>query len=207
MSADGKIASPLGKQMKISCDEDIKRMYRLRNESDAVLVGVGTILTDDPKLTVKEKYVKHPKQPLRVVLDSKGRTPPHALVLNDVTNTLIITAKGTKKTYSGSHHIQVVNCKTDRNGLIDVKSGLDFLYRKGVRTLLVEGGGTVIWNFLKSKVVDDLYIYIRPCIIGGKKTPTVAEGEGIKNEEDCIPLKIIKVKRLGSGLLIHYQPP
>ena len=206
MSADGKIASPTRKQMRISCDEDIERMYRLRNECDAVLVGVGTILADNPKLTVKEKYVKHPKQPLRVVLDSKGRTPAHALVLNDVTKTLIITAKGKEKTYKGSH-IEVVGCKTDRNGFIDVKCALDFLYRKGVRTLLVEGGGTVIWNFLKNKVVDDLYIFIGPCIIGGKETPTVAEGEGIKSEEDSIPLKIVEVKRIGSGLLIHYQSP
>ncbi|VVB60338.1 2,5-diamino-6-ribosylamino-4(3H)-pyrimidinone 5'-phosphate reductase [uncultured archaeon] len=204
MSADGKIASPTRKQMHISCDEDIERMYRLRNECDAVLVGVGTILTDNPKLTVKEKYVKHPKQPLRVVLDSEGRTPSHALVLNDVSKTLIIIAKGKKKTYNGSH-IEVVSCKTDRTGLIDVKSALDFLYRKGVRTLLVEGGGTIIWNFLKNKVVDDLFIFIKPCIIGGKETPTVAEGEGIKSEEDGIPLKIVQVKRLGIGLLIHYQ--
>jgi 2,5-diamino-6-(ribosylamino)-4(3H)-pyrimidinone 5'-phosphate reductase len=206
MSADGKIASPTRKQMRISCDEDIKRMYRLRNECDAVLVGVGTILSDNPKLTVKEKYVKHPKQPLRIVLDSKGRTPSHALVLNDVSKTLIITAKGKEKTYIGSN-IEVVSCKIDRTGLIDVKSSLDFLYRKGVRTLLVEGGGTIIWNFLKNKVVDDLYIFIRPCIIGGKETPTVAEGEGIKSEEDSIPLKIVQVKRLGTGLLIHYQSP
>jgi len=204
MSADGKIASPTRKQMRISCDEDIERMYRLRNECDAVLVGVGTILADDPKLTVKEKYVQHPKQPLRVVLDSKGRTPAHALVLNDVTKTLIITAKGKEKTYTGSH-IEVVGCKTDRNGFIDVKGVLDILYRKGIRTLLVEGGGTVIWNFLKNKVVDDLYIFIGSCIIGGKETPTVAEGEGIKSEEDSIPLKIGEVKRVGSGLLIHYQ--
>jgi 2,5-diamino-6-(ribosylamino)-4(3H)-pyrimidinone 5'-phosphate reductase len=120
MSADGKIASPMRKQMQISCDEDIKRMYQLRNECDAVLIGVGTILADNPKLTVKEKYVKHPKQPLRVVLDSKGRTPPQALVLNDVTKTLIITAKGTKKTYNGSHN-EVINCETDINVLIEVK--------------------------------------------------------------------------------------
>ena len=206
MSADGKITSPTRKQMRISCDEDIKRMYRLRNECDAVLVGIGTILADDPKLTVKEKYVKHPKQPLRVILDSKGRTPAHALVLNDVSKTLIITAKGKEKTYKGPH-IQVVGCKTDRNGFIDVKSVLDFLYRKGIRTLLVEGGGTIIWNFLKNKIVDDLYIFIGPCIIGGKDTPTVAEGEGIKSEKDSIPLKIVEVKRVGSGLLIHYQLP
>jgi 2,5-diamino-6-(ribosylamino)-4(3H)-pyrimidinone 5'-phosphate reductase len=87
-----------------------------------------------------------------------------------------------------------------------VKCALDFLYRKGVRTLLVEGGGTIIWNFLKNKVVDDLYIFIGSCIIGGKETPTVAEGEGIKSEKDVIPLKIVEVKRIGSGLLIHYQP-
>jgi 2,5-diamino-6-(ribosylamino)-4(3H)-pyrimidinone 5'-phosphate reductase len=205
MSADGKIASPTRKQMRISCDEDIERMYRLRNDCDAVLVGIGTILTDDPKLTVKEKYVKHPKQPLRIVLDSKGRTPVHALVLNDVSKTLIITAKGEEKTYKGSH-IEVVGCKTDRKGFIDVKCALDFLYRKDVRTLLVEGGGTIIWNFLKNKVVDDLYIFIGSCIIGGKETPTVAEGEGIKSEKDNIPLKIVEVKRVGSGLLIHYQP-
>ena len=204
MSADGKIALPTRKQMRISCDEDIERMHRLRNECDAVLVGVGTILADDPKLTVKEKYVKHPKQPLRVILDSKGRTPAHALVLNDAAKTLIITAKGKKKTYEGSH-IEVVGCKTDRNGFIDVECVLDFLYRKGVRTLLVEGGGTVIWNFLKNKVVDDIYIFIGSCIIGGKETPTVAEGEGIKSEKDSIPLKIVGVKRIGSGLLIHYQ--
>jgi 2,5-diamino-6-(ribosylamino)-4(3H)-pyrimidinone 5'-phosphate reductase len=205
MSADGKIASPIRKQMQISSDEDIERMYRLRNECDAVLVGVGTILADDPKLTVKEKYVKHLKQPLRVVLDSKGRTPVHALVLNDVTETLILTAKGKEKKFKGSH-IEVVGCKTDRNGFIDVECVLDFLYRKGVRTLLVEGGGTVIWNFLKNKVVDDLYIYIGSLIIGGRDTPTVAEGEGIKSEKDNIPLRIVEVKRIGSGLLIHYQP-
>jgi riboflavin biosynthesis pyrimidine reductase len=70
----------------------------------------------------------------------------------------------------------------------------------------VEGGGTIIWSFLKNKVVDDLYIYIGPCIIGGKETPTVADGEGIKNEEETIPLKIVEVKRVGPGVLIHYQP-
>ncbi len=179
-------------------------MYRLRNESDAVLVGIGTILTDNPKLTVKETYVQQLKQPLRVILDSDGRTPPNALVLNDVSKTIIITGKAKKKTYNGSH-IQVIECNTDKAGLIDVHCALDLLYQRGVRKLLVEGGGTIIWNFLKQKVVDDLYIFIGPCVIGGKETPTVADGEGIRAGEE-IPLKIVKVKELGSGVLIHYQP-
>ena len=181
-------------------------MYQLRNDCDAVLVGIGTILADDPKLTVKETSVKHQKQPLRVVLDRNGRTPPMALVLNTVAKTLIITAKGKEKQFKESH-IEVVSCETDENGLIDVTCVLELLYKKGVRKLLVEGGGTVIWEFLKNRVVDDLYIYIGPCIIGGKDTPTVADGEGIRNEDEVIPLTLVAVDRLGPGLLIHYQPP
>lgn len=204
MSADGKIASPIRKQIRISCEEDIERMYRLRNECDAVLVGIGTILADDPKLTVKETYVRHPKQPLRVILDSKGRTPPQALALNDVAKTLIITAKGKKKTYH-QPHIEVVECSTDKKGYIDLTCALDLLYQKGVRKLLVEGGGTVIWNFLKKRVVDDLYIFIGSCIIGGKDTPTVADGEGIPAGEE-IALKLCEVKQVGSGVLVYYRP-
>lgn len=204
MSADGKIASPTRKQIRISCEEDFKRMYRLRHECDAVLVGIGTILTDDPKLTVKEQYIRHPKQPLRVILDSNARTPSHALALNKDAKTLIITAKGKKKPYPQSH-VEVVECDTDSRGLIDVMNVLSLLYQKGIRKLLVEGGGTVIWNFLKKRVVDDLFIFIGPCIIGGKDTPTVADGEGITDREK-ITLKIKKIKRLGSGVLIHYCP-
>jgi 2,5-diamino-6-(ribosylamino)-4(3H)-pyrimidinone 5'-phosphate reductase len=204
MSADGKIASPTRKQMRISSEEDIRRVYELRNDCDAVLVGVETILADDPKLTVKETYVQNPKQPLRVVLDAKRRTPPQALVLNETAKTLIITRKGKEQPYKGSH-IEVIGCETQKKGLIDLHCALDLLYQKGVKKLLVEGGGTIIWNFLKNKVVDDLLIYIGPCIIGGTQTPTVTDGEGIA-EKDAILLQIIEVKRLGTGVLIHYRP-
>lgn len=203
MSADGKIASPTRKQIRISCEEDIERMYRLRHDCDAVLVGIGTILEDDPKLTVKEKYVKDPKQPLRVILDSKGRTPGHALALNDTARTVIITAKGRMKRYD-QPHVEVVECESDTEGLLDVHHIMQILYQRGVRKLLVEGGGTVIWSFLKNKVVDDLFIFIGPCIIGGKNTPTVADGKGIDTGEE-IALNISEVQRLGSGVLIHYQ--
>src|SRR4030042_1544544 len=89
MSVDGKIASPSGKQMKISCEEDIKRMYKLRSKSDAVLVGINTVISDNPKLTVKEKYIKNPKNPIRIVLDTNCKTPVDSLVVNDVAKTII----------------------------------------------------------------------------------------------------------------------
>lgn len=204
MSADGKIALPSRKQVRISCDEDIKRMYNLRNEADAVLVGIGTILSDDPKLTVKEKYVKNPKQPLRIVLDSNCRTPKDALVLNDSAKTLIIIKKGNEKQFD-CKHVEVVECKTDNEGRIDLNSALDLLFQKGVKKLLVEGGSTVIWSFLKKKLVDDLFIYIGPYVIGGKDTPTVADGSGIKNENELLSLRIVNVKRLDEGALIQYK--
>ena len=204
MSADGKSALPTRKQLRISSDEDIERMYKLRNECDTVLVGIDTVLSDDPKLTVKAKYVENPKQPLRVVLDSKCRIPKDTLVLNNAAKTLIITTEGNEKHFEGEH-IEVVGCKANEEGHVDLEYALELLCQKGVEKLLVEGGGTIVWSFLEKRLLDDLYIYIGPCVIGGKTTPTVADGLGIKNEGELIPLKIVDVTRLGPGILTHYR--
>jgi len=203
MSADGKIASPSRKQIRISCDEDIKRMYKLRNESDAVLVGIETIISDDPKLTVKDKYVKNPKQPIRIILDSKCRTPIDALAVNDWAKTIIFTLKDCDKKFKDN--VEVINCKADETGFIDLKDVLEILYTRKIKTLMVEGGGTVIWSFLNQGLIDDLFVYMAPIIIGGAKTPTFADGEGIKDLDNVIPLKIVDIKRLGSGVLFQYR--
>jgi len=204
MSADGKIALPDGRQLRISSDEDMERVYKLRNECDAVLAGIGSILSDDPKLTVKEKYVKNPRQPLRVVLDDRCRTPRDALVLNDVAKTLIVTIQGNEKHFDGDH-IEVVEIQNDDDGHVDLESMLNILYHKGIKKLLVEGGGTVIWSFFRRGFVDDLYVYIGSCIIGGKNTPTMADGVGIRSGDDLLSLKIVDVNRVGDGILVHYK--
>ena len=204
MSVDGKSALPTKKQLRISSDEDIERMYKLRNECDAVLVGIDTILSDDPNLTVKAKYVKNPKQPLRVVLDSRCRIPKDTLVLNNAAKSLIITIEGNEKHFEGEN-VEVIGCKANDEEHVDLECALELLYQKGVKKLLVEGGGTIIWSFLEKRLVDDLYIYIGPYVIGGKTTPTVADGLGIKNEGELISLKIVDVTRLGAGILTHYK--
>jgi 2,5-diamino-6-(ribosylamino)-4(3H)-pyrimidinone 5'-phosphate reductase len=203
MSADGKIALPNGNQMRISSDEDIRRMYELRNECDAVLVGIGTILSDNPKLTINEKYVKNPSQPLRIVLDSKCRTPYDSQVVNHIAKTLIIT----KKKYNNifGDNVEIIDIAINSDGLIDLKILLDILHRRGIKKLMVEGGGTVIWSFLRLGLVDDLFVYTAPIIIGGKITPTIADGPGIQNEDDFIPLKITSITKLGKGILINYK--
>ncbi len=203
MSADGKIASPSKKQLNISNEEDKKRMYNLRNECDAVLVGIGTVISDDPKLTVKEKYVKNPRNPLRIILDSYCKTKEDALVVNDKAKTLIFTNSECNKKYS--KNVEVIKCDIESDGLIDIAKMLEVLYNLGIKKLLVEGGGTVIWNFLKKGFVDDLYVFISPIIIGGKSTPTIADGEGISNESEIINLDVLEISRLNNGILVHYK--
>ena len=201
MSADGKIASPSGKQLRISSDEDIDRMYCLRNDSDAVLVGIETVLSDDPKLTVKQACVLEVKNPIRVVLDTHCRTPENALVVNEDAKTLIISGKKCDKNFG--NNVELIQSETNKDGLIDLEKLLEILYNYGIKTLMVEGGSRIIWSFLKQKLVDEMFVYIGPMIIGGKNTPTLADGEGIIKEP--IPLEIVEVQSIGPGILVHYK--
>src|SRR5439155_1670076 len=98
MSVDGKIALSDGKAVRLSNEEDLRRVHRLRTEADAILVGVGTVLMDDPKLIVKTEYAKG-RNPLRVVLDSKGKTPENAHVLDGTATTLIVTSEDSNRTF------------------------------------------------------------------------------------------------------------
>jgi len=198
MSLDGKLASQSGRQMKISCEEDIKRMYKLRNNYDAVLVGIGTVLSDDPKLTVKEKYVKNPKQPIRIVLDTYCRTPIDSQVVNNAAKTLIIIGKECNKKFL--NNVELIKCKIDEKGLIDLENLIQILKNKGIKKLMVEGGSTVIGSFLKSNLVDDMFVYVAPIIIGGINTPTL-----VKNIDENINLKLVETKKIGLGILLQYR--
>ena len=199
MSADGKIALPTRKQTRISSEEDMKRVHELRNECDAVLVGIGTVLSDDPKLTVKEKYVQNPKQPLRIVLDSKGRIPEDAEVLSSDAHTIVVVSEGCDSEIKGA---ETVPCG---KGKIDLKALMKILDGKGINKLLVEGGESVIWSFLKEKLADEFHIYVGSMVIGGKDSPTPAGGEGFQREKDILRLKLTSIERLGDGVVLHYE--
>jgi len=204
MSIDGKTALPSGKQLRLSSKEDIARVYRLRHQYDAVLVGIGTVLSDDPKLTVKKKYVPNPNQPLRVILDGDCRTPEHALVVNDAAETCIFTKDSCKFSYDVSH-IQIYQIPEDDNGLLSLPYALEILYQKGIRNLLVEGGGTVIWSFISQGLFDELSVYIAPVIIGGKNTPTLIAGKRLIDKKPLF-LDLVDVKQMGEGILLRYTP-
>jgi len=197
MSVDGKIALVGGKRIKISDEDDFRRVHEMRASVDAILVGINTILRDDPKLTVKEKFVKNPKNPVRVILDSKLRIPSNARVLNGASPTIIATTQGAPYR---DLNAEIIKCGKDK---VDLTCLLEELWKRKIRSLMVEGGGTVIYEFLKEKLVDEVNVFIGSMIIGGG-APTLAEGIGATRENEVIKLKLLECKPLGYGVLLRY---
>ena len=198
MSADGKIALKTRRQTKISNEEDKRRVHQLRSSVDAILVGVETVLSDNPKLTVNAKYVKNPRHPTRIVLDSWGRTPAKALVLNGASKTIIVTNEKCKKGFANA---DTIRCGEEE---VDIKRLMPKLEKKGIRSLLVEGGSRVIWSFLWSKIADEVYMFVGSIVIGGEESPTPAGGMGAASEKEVVELRLRSSKALGNGILLRY---
>lgn len=199
MSADGKIALKTRRQTAISNDLDKRRVHQLRNRADAILVGVDTVVSDDPKLTVNGRYVRKPRNPMRVVLDSDGRTPKDARVLDGTSKTVIVTNDGCRKTFRNA---EAVRCGKDD---VDLARLLKKLERRGVKTLLVEGGSKVIWSFLTSRLADEMNIFVGSMVIGGEDAPTPAGGTGAASEKEMVPLLLKSARVLGDGILLRYD--
>ena len=197
MSVDGKIALPDGQAVRLSNDEDVRRVHELRSKVDAILVGVGTVLADDPKLTIKSEYAKG-RNPLRVVLDSNGKTPVGAHVLDGSAPTLIVTSGRSERVFQ---HAEVLRCGKDE---VDLAQLLDRLAERGVRTILVEGGSTVIWSFLRHRLADELKVFVASRVLGGRSSPTLAAGPGVASPDNSIRVRLDRADRLGDGVLLEY---
>ncbi len=195
MSADGKIALSDRTEVKISGEEDFERVHGLRDKVDAILVGIGTVLADDPKLTVKERFVEDPKQPLKVVLDSRARTPEDAQLLEDGDH-LIATTQDVKKE-------GWIKCGSGNK--VDIGMLLNELDKEGVKTLLVEGGGEVLGSFFEEGYVDEFNVFVGSLIIGGKDAPTPVDGKGAQGFDDLIDLKLVDCEHLDDGVLLKYK--
>lgn len=196
MTADGKIAGRSRNQLRISSAEDLERVKRMRAATDAILVGVGTVLADDPHLTVKGNPPE--KNPLRVVLDSRGRTPENARVLDGRARTLIATAENCRTSWPTAEVVRVGRSK------VDLKLLLEHLYGLGVRTLMVEGGGETIFSFFEEGLVDRYCVFVGSLIVGGRTSPTPVDGEGFEGER-IARLRLVSSEHLGDGVLLTYE--
>lgn len=199
MSIDGKIASRVRKQVTLSDEPDMARVHGLRNDCDAILVGVGTIIADDPLLLVKEKYVDNPRQPVRIVLDSKCRIPLDSRVLDGKARTIIFVSQGHERQLENA---EVIACGTDQ---IDIGQMLNKLDELGLEKLLVEGGGTIIWSFVSGKHVDEFKVFISSKLIGGGKAPTPMDGSGFAEESEFPELTLVRSTMSESGILLEFN--
>lgn len=197
MSADGKIAGIDRKQVRISSEEDKVRVKNLRKKYDAILVGVGTVIADDPHLTVKE--LDYDTNPVRIVIDPKGRTPDDALVLDERAPTVMIAGIDCENEWDCEEIIKM-------DLPIDLEKMLGILAEEiGIESVLIEGGGETIASFFRSGLVDRYTVFIGGMIIGGRTAPTPVDGEGwIK--EDGLGLKLKDSEVMGNGVVLTFEP-
>jgi diaminohydroxyphosphoribosylaminopyrimidine deaminase/5-amino-6-(5-phosphoribosylamino)uracil reductase len=200
---DGRIATATGDSRWISSEPSLKWAHRLRSLHDAVLVGVGTVLEDDPQLTVR--LVKG-RNPLRVVADSRLKIPLNSRILKDLDNAPTIIAATSqadieKKLALNVMGIEVLTVEEDSEGMVDLKDLLQKLGKKNISSVLVEGGATTITSFIHQALVDKLVLIIAPKIMG-KGVEAVGD-LGVLKVGRALKLSFEKVYRRGEDIVVE----
>jgi diaminohydroxyphosphoribosylaminopyrimidine deaminase/5-amino-6-(5-phosphoribosylamino)uracil reductase len=194
MSLDGKIATRTGESHWITGEESRLHGHRLRHIHDAILVGVGTVIADDPELTARLD-VEDIRQPLRVILDSRLRTRMSAKVVGP--KTLIATTRGGRV---GTAEVLVLPATPD--GRVPLAPLLDELGKRGILSVLVEGGSAVHGSFFAEGLVDKVHAYVAPRLIGGRDAPGAIGGSGVEGLLQAVQLRDLDATRLGADILI-----
>ena len=204
MTLDGKIAAHTGDSKWVTNDESRKMVHVLRSELSGVIVGIGTVLADDPMLNVRLDGEHH--QPIRIVVDSNLRIPIDSQLVKTAREyrTIIATAKRDDcrdvRPYV-STCIEIIECQSN-NGHVDINDLMTKLGSMGIDSLLLEGGGTLNAAFLEAGCVDEVWAFIAPKIIGGKGAKTPVSGKGIDKMCDAIKLQNIDILNINGDILI-----
>ncbi|HXV66656.1 MAG TPA: 2,5-diamino-6-(ribosylamino)-4(3H)-pyrimidinone 5'-phosphate reductase [Nitrosopumilaceae archaeon] len=203
MSVDGKIATKTG-DSELSSIQDKIRIHKLRSKVDAIMIGSNTVMRDNPLLNVR--YVKG-KNPIRIILDSKATIDEKSQIIrtcNKIPTIIVISEKASKLNISKLEKYPLEIMISGKNQ-VNIKSLLKSLSRKKIQTILVEGGGTVNWEFLRLGLVDEIILTITPYIIGGKNAITLVEGQGYSKIRNSPKLKLKKIYRLKNEIILYYN--
>ena len=202
ISIDGKIATRLG-DSKLSSKKDRIRLHKLRSKVDAILIGKNTIHSDDPLLTVR--YAKG-KNPIRIILDSQGTISINSKILqtcNKVPTIIAVSKKISKLNLQKLKKFPIEIIITGENS-VNIKSLMNNLSKRKINTILVEGGGTINWQFIQNNLFDEVLITIAPFIIGGTDAITFVQGRGFDKIIKSPRLRLNTIKRLENHLVLHY---
>ena len=204
-SLDGKIATYTGESKWITSSEARIEVHKDRRLHDSILVGVNTVIKDNPELTVR--LTEGDKQPIRLILDTHLRTPITSKIITDnKTATWIFTGNNVEHSlineFETFQNVKVFQLESSHIDLTDV---LDILHKREVRSIYVEGGSTVNGSFLKEGLIDEVFTYLAPILIGGATSPTSFRGLGVENLADAFELEIKEVKQIGKDLKIISQ--
>ena len=202
MTIDGKIATKKG-DSELSSKQDKLRIHKLRSKVDAILVGSNTVKRDNPSLTVR--YVKG-KNPIRIILDSKGTISFDSKIVKTskkIPTILAVSKKASKKTIDKlkKNSIEVIETGENR---VNLKNLLNILSKNKVKTILVEGGGTVNWAFIKEGLVDEIIVTVTPFLVGGINAISLVEGDGFSKIQESLKLRLKKINRFGNEVVLHY---
>ncbi len=203
MTLDGKMATKTGSS-EISDKEDLLRVHELRKEVDAIMVGINTVLIDDPKLTVHKIIANNEDNPIRVVVDSRARTPLSSRILNSDAPTVVVVTEVASSVRVGelNEKAEVMVCGKKR---VDLDMLMEKLALKGVKTMMLEGGSTLNFSMLIGGLVSEMRVCIAPMIAGGKEAKTLADGDGVDYMKDAVKLKLKKSYKLGEDIVVEYE--
>ena len=201
MSLDGKIATSTGQSKWITSDASRQRVHELRDTHDAIMVGIGTVLADNPSLTTR---IDNGKNPIRIIVDSNARIPLNSNVVTDKQARTIIAVTANAPTARlvslNSAGAEVIVAGEGEQ--IDLNILMNELARREIISVFVEGGGTLNFSLIEAGLVDIVCAFIAPKIIGGRNALTPVEGNGFENLSDAIKLKEITAEMIDNDILI-----
>ncbi len=203
MTLDGKITT-VARDSQISSTKDLLRVHRLRSKVDAVMVGINTVLADDPMLTARRV---NGKNPTRIIVDSKARIGLNSRIMRSCNKILTIIATSQKASRAKLQNIIAKGAIVIILGKnkVDLAKLLSILKDSGMKRILVEGGGEINWAMLANGFVDEVMVTVAPRIVGGRNAVTLVEGRGFAKVSKGIKLKLHEIAKNGNEIILFYK--